>query len=368
MKFSVLVFFLVFVAALFVVRVEADDLSPTEIARQAAPAVVSIKALAPSRDVIGSGFIVDPSGTIITNLHVIQGAKSVAVKLATGDIYDEVKIRSFDARKDLAVLQVPGYGLPILELGDSDTVQTGNPVVLIGNPLGVLEGSLSTGVVSGVRTLEGAGFRIIQTDAAANVGNSGGPLINSSGKVIGVITFKIKGTESLNFVLPINYARGLLASSESFGLDELATRLSNSPGDAFASNKPQFPARWKSLATGTTKVIRIDGDNVYVETILPAQQVQAGAFSLAELQKMGEMYIGQVRGAFVCSWTGWTAASGITQKFNRCEYNDPIEIRLLTATRIEGVIETHPPNTKIDCGKCKWKGKAEKSQFTWIPE
>jgi serine protease Do len=107
----------------------------------------------------------------VTNLHVIEGATSVAVKLASGDVHDQVRVRAFDQRKDLAVIQVSGFNLPRVEFGDSDAVQPGQPVVLIGSPLRVLEGSVSTGVVSGVRTLEDAGFRVIQTDAAANPGN-----------------------------------------------------------------------------------------------------------------------------------------------------------------------------------------------------
>lgn len=344
------------------------EITPTEIARQVGPAVVLIKVAGASGESSGTGFIVDPSGTIVTNLHVIQSAKNVSVKLSNGDIYDQIKIRAFDARKDLAILQVSGYDLPIAELGDSDTVQTGDSVVIIGNPLGVLEGSLSAGVVSSIRNLEHAGFRIIQTDAAANPGNSGGPLVNSAGKVVGIVSFKIQGTESLNFVIPINYARGLLSSGESFSLEELVVRLSNSTEDLFATNKPQFPQRWKSLESGTTKIIRLEGDNMYVETILSETQRQAGSFTLAELQKVGEKYVGRIRGAFTCSWIGFTAFVGRHEKSNRCETSSPIEITMLTPTRIEGVTESYPPNTEFDCGKCEWKGKLQKRQFVWIPE
>ena len=115
---------------------------------------------------------------------MIQGMKSLAVKLANGDVYDQVQVRAFDERKDLAVIQVAGYNLPVIELGNADELQPGAPVTLVGNPLG-LEGSVSTGVVSGIRN--DGGFRVIQTDAAANPGNSGGPLLDSQGKVVGVL-------------------------------------------------------------------------------------------------------------------------------------------------------------------------------------
>jgi S1-C subfamily serine protease len=344
----------------------STELSPAEIAKRVSPAVVVIKASGPSGDATASGFIVEASGVIITNLHVVQNATALAIKLPSGDVYDHVRIRAFDARKDLAVLQIPGYGLPTVELGSSDTVQAGDRVVLIGNALGVLEGSVSAGVVSGIRTLEEAGFRVIQTDAAANPGNSGGPLLDSTGKVIGVVSFKLRGTENLNFVVPINYVRGLLSSPETFDLQELAKRTASAP-DLFAT-KPQFPAHWKSLATGTKKVVRVDGDNVYVETILPDQQRQAGAFYLAELRKAGDRYVGNVRGAFMCSWIGFTAFVGKHEKVNRCDDNAPIEITVFTPTRIEGFTDAYPHNTKFDCGKCRWQGRRVRNGFTWIPE
>ena len=106
---------------------------------------------------------------IVTNLHVVQGLKTAAVKLANGDVYDQVNIKAFDERKDLAVIQIQGFSLPTLEMGNSDELQPGVPVTLVGNPMG-LEGSVSTGVVSGIRN--DGGFRVIQTDAAANPGTA----------------------------------------------------------------------------------------------------------------------------------------------------------------------------------------------------
>ncbi len=351
--------FLIAVAAL------QGELTPIEIARRASPAVVIIKTSTPSGGGSASGFIVDPSGTVVTNLHVIQDATAIAVKLANGDIYDHVRIRAFDARKDLAVIQIPGFGLPTVEIGDSDSVKAGQPVVLIGNPLGVLEGSVSTGVVSGVRVLEQAGFRVIQTDAAANPGNSGGPLLDSSGKVIGVLSFKLRGSEGLNFVIPANYARGLLVSTESFDIAELAKRLSGASTDLFSGGTPQFPARWKSLSSGTTKIIRVDGDHVYVETVVSEEHKRLQAFNLAELTKTGDKYVGQVRSGGTCFYNKWNV-----QKQNFCRAQYPIEIRVLTPTRIEGSAMEFPPSSKFDCEKCELKGKegGKMTSFVWIPE
>lgn len=350
------------VLVLLLAAQSAADLSPAQIATRAGPTVVSIKTSGPSGESTASGFLVDPSGTIITNLHVIEGARAIAVKLANGDVYDQVRIRSFDARKDLAVIQIPGYGLPTVELGDSDTVQAGQSVVLIGNPLGVLEGSLSAGVVSAIRTLEGAGFRVIQTDAAANPGNSGGPLLNSGGKAIGVLSFKLRGTESLNFVIPINYARGLLASAESFGIEDLPKRLAAGGTDLFAPGKTQFPVRWKSLASGTTKLVRVEGEHMYVETLVTEEQKRFGVFYLAELKKTGDKYAGVIRSGGTCVYYNWLNE----EKQNFCRSEEPFEITVLTPTRIEGT--TVRPGTKFDCGKCQWRGKPERSSFVWIPE
>jgi S1-C subfamily serine protease len=340
------------------VSILAAQLDPMEIAKRVNPAVVAIKTSGAGIG-SGSGFIVDPSGTIVTNLHVIKDAASVAVRLASGDIYDQVQIRAVDVRKDLAVIQILGYGLPTVELGDSDSVQVGQSVVLIGNPLGVLEGSISAGIVSGLRNLEGAGFRVIQTDAAANPGNSGGPLVDASGKVVGVVSFKLRGAENLNFVVPVNYVRGLLASTESFPLQDLAKRISTSSSDLFAEDKQRFPTRWKSLSSGTTKLIRVEGDYVYVETIVPDEQRKAGGFVLAELKKNGDKYVGVTRASLACSRG---------REVKLCDDNAPMELTLLSPTRIEGVIEQFPPNAKFDCGRCRFDGKRERLTFTWIPE
>ncbi len=151
------------------------------LAKQVRPAVVLIKGITADRhEITASGFIVDSTGVVITNLHVITDLQSAAVRLANGDIYDEVKVRAFDARRDIAVLQISGFKLPSLQLGDSDDVQQGAPVYLLGNPLD-MEGTFSAGVVSAVRTLE-EGTRVIQTDASANPGNSGGPLVDATGR------------------------------------------------------------------------------------------------------------------------------------------------------------------------------------------
>jgi S1-C subfamily serine protease len=349
------------------------DLKTAEIARRAGPAVVTIRTTTASGLVNGSGFILDPSGTIVTNLHVIEGGTAVAVKLTNGDVYDQIRVRAFDVRKDLAVIQLSAFGLPTVEFGDSDSVQPGQPVLLIGNPsgkgLGALEGSVTTGVVSGVRTLESEGFRVIQTDAAANPGNSGGPLLDSSGKVIGVLTFKLLG-ENVNFVIPANYARGLLASTESYSLGELAVRLAGASPDLFSVTRGVLPSRWKSIVSGASKVVKADAEHLYIETVLTEAERRAGDFNIAELKKSGATFQGVTRSRFTCGYLATDVWPRYTkyQAPNVCGNELQTEITLLTPTRIEGWLMSYPPKSKFDCKKCQWSGKPVKTPFVWIPE
>lgn len=347
--------------ALSVIAAVLIGASPTsEIARKVTPAVVLIKGVAgDGGSVAGSGFIVDPSGTIITNLHVIEEMKKGGVKLASGDLFDEFTVRAFDRRRDIAVVQIHGFKLPVVELADSDSVQQGDAVALIGSPF-ELEGSFSTGVVSAIRSSE-EGFRVIQTDAAANPGNSGGPLVDADGHVIGILTFKRRGSENVNFVVPINYARALLSTDKSLTLDQLRVELATAQNPF--QRQTSFPARWKSLESATPRTLRVDGDFVYIEILLPEDQREAGAFMIGELRKSGDKYVGRVRHRVQCSYSNWLGL-----QHNMCSGEWPIEITLLTPTRIEGTITMPPQTSKHDCAKCSDSIPPVRQTFVWIPE
>ncbi len=187
--------------------VQADSLE--ELAAQAIRSVVLIDAVTPSGSRQGSGFLVDSSGRIITNNHVIRDARSVRLKLASGDVYDAATVLAVDERRDIAVLQIPGFDLPALPMGNSDSVRIGSPVVLIGSPLG-LENTVTTGIISG-RRQEPEGFQLLQISAPASQGSSGGPVMSLSGEVVGIASSQMQAGQNLNFAVPINYARGLLA-------------------------------------------------------------------------------------------------------------------------------------------------------------
>jgi hypothetical protein len=340
------------------------DFDPAAIAKKTLPAVVTVKARLAGGDRAASGFIVDSSGTLVTNLHVIRGATALAVRTAGGEVYDDVRVRAVDERRDLAVLQVAAFGLPTVPLGDSDSLQPGQRVLVVGNPLGVLEGSVSTGVVSGVREMDG--YKVVQTDASVNPGNSGGPMVDDGGRVIGVVTFKLVNAENLNFAVPINYVRGMLTGNDNLTLVELSIRLGRS-ADLFAGSSDSFPSRWKSLSSGNEKIIRIDGDFLYVETVLPTAQAQLGDFVIAQLKKDGDRYVGTTKSALTC---GYTQGLGIyaTQRNNTCRADYAIEITLFTPTRIEGRAPAPQPNAKFKCWDCTEKPAPTMQSFVWIPK
>ena len=159
----------------------------------------------------GSGFVLTADGYIVTNYHVVKDADTVTVTMYNGDEYNALYVGG-DEDYDIAVIKVEATGLPAVTLGDSSTLNVGDHVLAIGNPLGELTFSMSGGMVSSVnRTInvDGTPFNMIQTDASINPGNSGGPLMNSYGEVVGIVSAKYssysdESVEGLGFAIPIN--------------------------------------------------------------------------------------------------------------------------------------------------------------------
>jgi serine protease Do len=173
----------------------------------------------------GSGFIIRPDGLIVTNKHVVnQDGVSYSIVLDDGSEY-EATIISLDPTNDIAFLDIEATDLPTVTLGDSDILEVGQTVIAIGNVLGRYENSVTRGIVSGLaRTIEagGSGFTetledTIQTDAAINSGNSGGPLLNIAGQVVGLNTAISSQGQLVGFAIPINQAATDIASIEEFG-------------------------------------------------------------------------------------------------------------------------------------------------------
>jgi serine protease Do len=194
--------------------------SITELFKRVSPSVVFITASSIDpfrvanrvRSVIGSGFIFDKDGLILTNSHVVFGRHVIIVTLDDGN-KAVAKLLGLDPILDLAVLRipVPPEGLPKAILGDSDAIQIGEEVLAIGNPLG-LEQTLTRGIVSGLNRILPESplsftLPLIQTDAAINPGNSGGPLLNRCGEVIGINTTILSDAQNIGFAVPINIAK-----------------------------------------------------------------------------------------------------------------------------------------------------------------
>jgi len=164
---------------------------------------------------VGSGFVFDADGNILTNSHVIERAQSVNVSLADGMRF-KGGIVGGDSRHDIAVIKTDtkDLGECCIELGDSEDLEVGQPVYAIGNPLGLVGGpTVTAGVVSAldrsIQSEKGIFENLIQTDASINPGNSGGPLVDNSGRVIGINTAIIPFAQGIGFAIPIHIARGL---------------------------------------------------------------------------------------------------------------------------------------------------------------
>ena len=195
-----------------------------DLFRKASPAVVMItgQSINPYRlqnrvnRVLGSGFIVDGKGLVLTNSHVVFGLQSLAVTLDDGTIVP-AKVVGADPIFDIAVVEIPRperSALLASKLGDSDKLRTGEEVIAIGNPLG-LDQTVTRGIVSGLNRLLpetplSLSEPLIQTDTPINPGNSGGPLLNRCGEVIGINTAILPDAQNIGFAIPINLAKAVL--------------------------------------------------------------------------------------------------------------------------------------------------------------
>lgn len=167
---------------------------------------------------LGSGFILDKDGYIVTNHHVIKDADEIQVKLKNGNEYD-AEIKGADPSTDLALIKIKAdEELPTLKLGNSENLKIGQWIVAIGNPFG-LEHTVTAGIVSAKGRVIGAGpyDDFIQTDASINPGNSGGPLINMEGEVVGISTAIVAGGNGIGFAIPISMAKDIISQLKQTG-------------------------------------------------------------------------------------------------------------------------------------------------------
>ena len=256
-------------------------LSVNQIYRQSYKGVVEITVASTSSDngfpgagpqsqrAQGSGFVYDSKGDIVTNQHVVDGATSVKVRFWDGSTYS-AKVVGTDPSTDLAVIRVdaPTSKLSPLALGDSSRLQVGNGVVAIGSPFG-LEETVTSGIVSALHRQISSpnGFAIndaVQTDAAINHGNSGGPLFDTSGTVVGV-TAQIEsdsgGNDGVGFAIPSNTVRSVVSQLIASGKAEHAYLGVSLEGTRVASVRSGSPAAKAGIHTGDT-IISVDGKRV----------------------------------------------------------------------------------------------------------
>lgn len=275
-------------------------LTVAEIAKKVSPAVVGVSIKTGSQDNffgfsndensdesdgMGSGIIISSDGYILTNYHVVQSAQSITVILNNNKEVP-AKVINYDADQDLAVIKVTqSTTMPaVAELGDSDKVQVGDPVVAIGNPLGKeLLGSVTSGIISATKRQISTGSStgstssstqtFLQTDAAINAGNSGGALVNSLGQVIGINSAKIggNGVEGIGFAIPINTAKsklnGLLKPALKIGIagrdiDSTLSKEYNMPEGVYVAEVEEFsPAEKAGLKVGDI-IQKFDGKSI----------------------------------------------------------------------------------------------------------
>lgn len=266
-------------------------LSVANIAKQVGPAVVGVSTKSvtsvdmfgfpESEEGMGSGIIFNEDGYILTNYHVVNGAKQITVIFNNGTEGKEIpaKLVNYNPSMDLAVIKLTeNVKVPaVAEFGDSDSLQVGDPAIAIGNPLGKqFLGTVTAGVISAVNrevSVDGQKQKYIQTDAAINPGNSGGALVNTYGQVIGINTAKIGGSqiEGLGFAIPINAVKPLIDSLtkpilkigiSALNIDEKLSKEHDIPVGVYIQQVEGFsPAEKAGLVPGDV-VVKFDGKKV----------------------------------------------------------------------------------------------------------
>jgi S1-C subfamily serine protease len=238
-----------------------QEVDMTALTEKVSPSVVSIITSGASMsaggmyEAAGTGMVVSKNGYVLTNKHVVSGARSATVIMSDGSTHKNVPIVGTDPLNDIAFLKIPDVNdLKAIELGDSKTVRVGQQVVAIGNALGQYDNSVTSGIVSGLGRPVQAGDEsgrnvetlsdLLQTDAAINSGNSGGPLLNMQGQVIGINTAVAADAQNIGFAIPIGSVKGALA-----GLIESGTVARAIMGVQYLTITPEVKAEYNLPVT-----------------------------------------------------------------------------------------------------------------------
>lgn len=297
-------------------QVVQDESAIIEVIERTSPAVVSIVVKTVDFDFfsgpslveagIGTGFVVDGNGLIVTNSHVVEDPRGeYSVVLKDGTTY-EVEDVHLSRNNDLAILEITARDLPSLELGDSDSLRAGQTAIAIGNALGRFQNTVSVGVVSGVgrQLAASAGFGsnatvqedAIQTDAALNPGNSGGPLLNSAGQVIGINFATTAGADNISFAIPVNTLKPILEGFLKegriirpyigiayFTISKELASIRRMPEGAFITRVvPDSPADEAGLERGDI-ITKFDGNQVGSEFSISSEVLKKQVGDVVEL-------------------------------------------------------------------------------------
>lgn len=228
-----------------------EELPLQDIYKKVIPSVVSITAMKEGGTATGTGIVMSSDGYIITNYHVVTTADQISVLLTGGEEYLASPVGG-DETSDLMVLKIDADHLTPAEFGDSDTAQVGDTVVAIGDPLGTeLRGTMTDGIICGIQrniSVEDRTMTLMQTNAALNSGNSGGPLVNMEGQVIGINTMKIASSynsvEGIGFAIPISSAKPIV--------DELVEK-------GYVSGRPAFGFKVETLENQVVRYFGLPG-------------------------------------------------------------------------------------------------------------
>jgi len=254
---------------------------------------------------LGSGFIIDPKGYVVTNNHVVEGADKIKIILVGGKEY-QATVKGRDPKTDLALIQIvkPPAELPFLKLGDSDAIQVGDWVLAVGNPFG-LGHTVTQGIISAKGRVIGAGpyDNFLQTDASINPGNSGGPLLNLKGEVIGINTAILASGQGIGFATPSTIAKTVIPQLEAKGkvvrgmigvqvqvvTPELAKSfgMTETRGALVAEVNPDSPAQKAGIQQGDI-IIEFNGTPIHEMNELPRMVANLAPGSKATLKVLRE--------------------------------------------------------------------------------
>lgn len=347
----------------------------------------------------GSGFFITKNGYVATNHHVIEGAKDVKVKDASGSVWD-AEVAFTDLANDLAILKVTGDGFKALSIRPSSAVMKGATVFTIGFPNTRIQGTeakVTQGIVSSLSGITGEP-NSFQISVPVQPGNSGGPLLDASGSVVGVVTSKLSATamlkatgtlpENVNYAVKSNYLVELTNTSnlvadniskaganDMLPLPALVAQAEKSVVLVLVNSSPNTQGKqagftgkrsteWKSLTSSASRKLVISNDTITGENNFPAELLKQGAYAKWDLKKAEDIWKGKYYAGVPCTVPGGFLKAA---EVKRCEFVHDVELSLVTPNRIEGRVYS-PSSTKLlSCESCKREGETQWNSMVWVP-